>query len=400
VDATLDDYRWLVSDAATPWLAMIHELSVKFVTTALVERLRRDLSRERAALVIEQVELRDRAREKSSLAQRMFFTRKGLEQATDERLAQYKAARFPASGSIADLCCGIGGDLLALAEHSTATGVDLDAISVVLAEANARVNSLNEDRCQIIVGDAADFAVDSCRAWHADPDRRPAGRRTSQAAFSRPSPDEIDRLLTANSRAAIKLAPAAGAPPAWQHAAEREWLGSRGECRQQVVWFADLAAYPGRRTATVVGKQGQTRTIVENQDDQAPVATTLGRYLFEPHAAVLAAKLTNAISREHRLAAVSPGVAYFTGDRAIDDLLLDVFEIHDVLPFDRKRLKSYCRERSIGRLEIKKRGVEIEPETLRKQIVQRGDASATLIVAPIAGQVKAIIAQRVISSNA
>src|SRR5256885_489720 len=82
-----------------------------------------------------------------------------------------------------------------------------------------------------------------------DPDRRPAGRRTSRVLLSEPPPETLDRLREANSNAAIKLAPAADAPGEWNEAAELEWLGSRGECRQQVVWFGRLARHPGRRTA-------------------------------------------------------------------------------------------------------------------------------------------------------
>src|SRR6267142_2205170 len=115
VAMTLDDYRWLVSEATRPWLAMAREESSHGATVGLLLRLRKDLSAERAHLVVEQIELRRRAREKFSLADAMFFTRKGLEQATDEQLSAYKAARFRADDSIADLCSGIGGDLISLA---------------------------------------------------------------------------------------------------------------------------------------------------------------------------------------------------------------------------------------------------------------------------------------------
>jgi len=106
----LEDYRWLVSDAAKPWLVRVRDelVDARGPTVALLSRLRKDLSTDRAHLVVEQCELRERAREKFSLAERMFFTRKGLEQATDEQVAAVKAARFPA-GAVADLCCGIGG---------------------------------------------------------------------------------------------------------------------------------------------------------------------------------------------------------------------------------------------------------------------------------------------------
>src|SRR4051794_31796536 len=126
VAATIDGYRWLVSEAGERGLASVRgEIEAAGgPSVALTSRLRKDLSLERAHLVIEQIELRQRAREKFSLADRMYFTRKGLEQATDEQLAAYKASRFPPGQTISDLCCGLGGDLLALARHGRAQGID------------------------------------------------------------------------------------------------------------------------------------------------------------------------------------------------------------------------------------------------------------------------------------
>ena len=56
-------------------------------------------------------------RASSSRAARMLFTRPGLEQASSEIAARHRAARPPAAapGCLADLGCGVGGDLIALA---------------------------------------------------------------------------------------------------------------------------------------------------------------------------------------------------------------------------------------------------------------------------------------------
>jgi hypothetical protein len=75
-------------------------------------------------------------------------------------------------------------------------------------------------------------------------------------------------------------------------------------------------------------------------------------------------------------------------------MALAEFEVRDVLPFDRRQLKTYCRQHGLGRLEIKKRGVEADPEQLRNEIAARGDGEATFIITPIAGQVRAIVATR------
>ncbi len=399
--APIEDYQWLISDAARPWLAMGE--SVRGCTfprntppgeglVRLARALRKDLSAERTHLVLEQIELRQRAREKFTQADQMFFTRKALEQATDEQVANYKASRFPQGYGAIDLCCGIGGDLLALARtRSICRGFDIDPVMVVLAQANLSV--LPRSDYDVVECDAPAVAVEG-GPWHCDPDRRSGGRRTTAVEFFSPSLESLEQLLKESPEAAVKLAPATEAPPAWQTSAELEWISSRGECRQQVAWFDGLARHSGRHTATILSSDGATRTVAGEPDQSIPLSAHLGRYLYEPDSAVLAAKLSSVLCVEHSLAAVSAGIAYLTSDTLIADPALDAFELLDVLPLDRKQLKSYCREHGIGRLEIKKRGVEFSPERLREEIIGSGDEVATILVAPVQGQVRAMIARR------
>ena len=231
-------------------------------------------------------------------------------------------------------------------------------------------------------------------AWHCDPDRRTEGHRTTKIDLFEPPLETLDQLRSQNANAAIKLAPATEVPPHWWDACEREWLGSRGECRQQVAWFGSLARHPGRHAATIVAADGSSRTVVGSPSEPVPVAEELGRYVYEPHAAVLAASLSGALCREHGLAAVSAGVAYLTGDRAIADAALAGFEVQEVLPFDRKQLRAWCREHAIGRLEIKKRGFPLDPARLRTEIIAAGDHEATLIITPLEGHVRTLVARR------
>jgi len=83
----------------------------------------------------------------------------------------------------------------------------------------------------------------------------------------------------------------------------------------------------------------------------------------------------------------------------IDEPACDAFEILDVLPLDRKQLRAWCRERHIGRLEVKKRGVEIDPERLLKAMIGDGDGEATLVVSRVLGAVQAIVARRINQSR-
>jgi len=389
----IEDYRWLVSPPAERWLEIAAGTNEKSLVR-LTLSLRKDLGAARTHLVVALAELRRRARVKFHHAGRMFFTRQLLEQATDETVAAYKARRLAADERLADLCCGIGGDLMAMAHKGPVVGIDRDPVAVLLAEANCRAAGLTN--AEVRLADARESCVESFFAWHADPDRRPEGRRTTRIEAHEPDLMALERLLSKNPNAALKLAPAADLPEAWRQTAEFEWIGSRGECRQQMVWFRDLARNPGRHTATVFAAgAAEPRTVCGDADLEIPLAASLGRYVFEPHAAVLAADLTGILAHVHGLHCVSSGIAYLTGDAPVSDPVLACFEVTEILPLDPKHLRDAVRERSIGNMEVKKRGVKIDPDEVRKQLHLRGDNSATLIITPIKKKIAAILAKRV-----
>ena len=93
---------------------------------ALAVSLRREYPADLVAAATAQHELRLAARAKFSRAADMLFTRSGYEQSSSEPIARYRAERFGAAHRVADLCCGIGGDLLALAPGREALAVDRD----------------------------------------------------------------------------------------------------------------------------------------------------------------------------------------------------------------------------------------------------------------------------------
>ena len=75
--------------------------------------------------------------------------------------------------------------------------------------------------------------------------------------------------------------------------------------------------------------------------------------------------------------------------------MLQTFEVQAELPLDVRQLRSYFQARGIGRLEIKNRGVEITPESLRPQLDLRGDSEATLLLSRVANRICAIVCRRV-----
>jgi hypothetical protein len=414
----LADYQWLAGDEAGRLLTELATDPSSLHTT--VARLRRQLSATRAHLIIEQLELRRRAAEKFTHAAQMLFTRTSLEQATDEHTAFYKAKRIQRieSGTgpstlfrVADLCCGIGGDLLALATRGTAIGVDSNPVVAVFASVNLRT-VLN---CEIEIRtiDSADCDLSDVTAWHIDPDRRPGTLHKSQGrqrttSIDHCSPDRttIDRLLVRNPNAAIKLAPATEIPRDWSTTCEREWVSLDRQCRQQIVWHGDLAQTPQQHRATILRStprysgeglgEGSPRSIIGTPHQTSAIAHQPQQYIFDVDPAVLAAHLTGTLAAEHRLRALSAGPTYLTGSIAIaNDPALACFEVNDVLPFRERTLAQYLRSRNIGQLEIKKRGVDLDPDTFRRRLRLRGNNAATLLITQIARRATAIAAQRI-----
>ena len=387
----MNDYQWLVSDAALPWLAQLEGQSQPAVS--VVSRLRKQLSPQRVHLILETAALRVRAVAKFPAADRMFFTEKGLQQASAAGIAAYKAASFPTSGRIVDLCCGIGGDLLGLAAVETrdVVGVERDETVALLAQANSRACGVE---FSVETNKVVAESVSGAAAWHLDPDRRPQNRRTSRVELGSPGEEVIEGLLQNCPHAAIKLSPAAELPEHWRASFEAEWIAETRECKQLVARSGALARFPGQHVATILRGSEVVDQVVGEPEMEVEVAESIGRFVYEPGPAVLAANLHGSLAAEHGLNSVGRDVVYFTGDQLLETPLLAAFEVIEWLPLDQKKLQSLLRKLDIGQVEIKKRCVEIDPAKLQKKLRGSGAGQATVLIAPVAGRVTAIIARR------
>jgi len=134
---TLPELTWLASAEGT---AVCREMDRQSPadTPAHIARWRERIEPDQVAAAWGQVLLRRLAGRKFSRADEMLFDRVALEQATDEIVAAHKARRFAGLGRVADLCCGIGGDSLALAAVAPVVAVDWSPMRTFMAEHNAR----------------------------------------------------------------------------------------------------------------------------------------------------------------------------------------------------------------------------------------------------------------------
>ena len=158
------------------------------------------------AAALAQHELRIQARAKFGRAGQMFFTRAGLEQASSEVVARYRARRYAHAGPVADLCCGIGGDLIALAPDHPVLAVNIDPLHLRMARANAGVYGA-AGNVRAVCADVRDIGFPAVDAVFIDPARRSGGRRM-RAGESEPPLSWCVALAGRDGRPASRPRPA------------------------------------------------------------------------------------------------------------------------------------------------------------------------------------------------
>jgi len=346
--------------------------------------------------VVGQARLRVRGAAKfGPFADRMLFTRAGLEQATRLSIAARHAGRFRAAGRtrVADLGCGIGGDALGMA----ALGLRVDAVDA--DEVTAAIAAYNlapfDDTVTVAHARAEDVDLDAVDAVWLDPARRTAGhsetRQVSSAEWS-PSLDWVFALLKERP-GGVKLGPGfdRGQIP---DDVEAQWISADGSTIELVLWSGALARDDVRRAALVVrGEEAWELTAPADSPDAEP--RELGAFVHEPDGAVIRARLIGEVARALEAGMLAPGIAYLTSDAALTSPFVSSFRIREQLPADPKKLSQALRARGIGTLEIKKRGVDVDPALLRKKLSLRGEEAATLILTRVGSRRLALLADRV-----
>ncbi|GAA2719722.1 class I SAM-dependent methyltransferase [Cellulomonas aerilata] len=365
-------------------------------TMALSERLRRDgVDPELVAAALTQSRLRARAHAKfDSFADGMLFTPSGLEQATRLTVAAHHARRYVSAGvtRIADLTCGIGADSLAFAGVGLSVlATDTDELTAALATVNLR--HFPEAEVRQADGLAVDFAAEGVDGLYADPARRvSSGKRVFDPAAYEPPLDAVQALRERVPALGIKVGP--GIPHSALPAdAETQWVSMDGDVVEAGLWFGPLRVDGPGRSALVL----RDRSAVAVQDEHVgpPAVGRVGAYLLEPDGAVIRAGLVAQVAAEVDGRLIDPTIAYVTSDALHLTPLATTYRVLDTLPFGLKRLRTYLRERGVGRLTIKKRGTAVVPEQLRKQLDLRGDAEGTIVLTRVGGAQQVLVVEPV-----
>lgn len=389
----VDDLRRLLSPEGLQLLDEVGDLDTGADIVRTVSRLRAaGHDGGLVAAVLEQARLRSRARPKfGDFADRMLFTPAGLEQATRLRVAALHAGRFAEAGIdvVADLGCGIGADALAIA------ALDLGVVAVDRDELTAAVAAFNLapfPSARVELGNAEDADLAGVGGVWLDPARRDGATRLTDPGDWSPSLDwAFD--LAGRLPAGIKLGPGIDRDLIPDDV-EAQWISVDREVVELVLWSGPLARDSIRRSALVLSSGGvaELSALADSPDAEAG---DLGEYLLEPDGAVIRARLIGDLARRVDGRMLDPTIAWITGDDLAPTPFGQTFRVLERFPLDVKTLKRELSARGIGTLEIKKRGVDIDPAQFRTRLGLAGAGSATLVLTRVAGARAAILVERV-----
>lgn len=326
---------------------------------------------DRTPALVETVLLRRRADEKLPGTGEWLFTNEALQQATAGPVALHRANRLRGN-VIHDVTCSIGTELAALRGSATrVVGSDIDPVRLAMARHN--------------LGDTADL----CRAdaLHpvtrdtvviADPARRSSGRRRFDPRDYQPA---LDALIDAyrGRDLVVKCAPGLDFEAVMRLGfdGEIEVTSYRGSVREACLWSTGLTEPGVRRRASILDRDEQ---ITDAEPDDCPVAAA-GRWIVDPDGAVVRAGLVRHFAARYGLWQLDPNIAYLSGDELPDGVR--GFEVLERLAFHERRLRQALTALDCGVLEILVRGVQVDPDALRRRLTLRGSEALTAVITRI-----------------
>lgn len=372
------------------------------------EKLRKRHPAELAKAALETVLLRERARPRHSLADRLYFTREALEQSSGEMVSRYRAGCYEGCDAVLDLCCGVGMDAIQLAlAGCRVEAVDNDPLRLAMAEANAAAAGVG-DRCRFHLGDVLAMPLPEADAAFFDPSRRIGERRFLAPRDYQPPVETVLARLPAGFPIGVKLAPGIDRRDLEPFDAERDFISWDGELKECVLWFGPMNHVRWHATILTTATENSKRvdgynlaTVHADDPPDDPPAGPLAEYLFDPDSAVIRAGLVGQLAKWLDARPLEPGVALLTGSKTIPMTFAScgVYRVEACLPLRAEKLRDYLREHEIGRLTILKRAVDVDVNAFQHKLKLAGSGHRHLVLTQAGGRTVAIVAVRVSPSD-
>jgi hypothetical protein len=273
-----------------------------------------------------------------------------------------------------DATCSVGTELAALRDTAAyLLGSDLDEVRLAMATHNVPGIPLVRADARAPISRNAVVLL--------DPARRTGGRRRFDPRAYTPPLDELAEAYRGRDTV-VKCAPGVDfdAVRNLGFDGEIEVTSAGGSVREACLWAPSLSAPGVRRRASILAVGVETLTDADPDDCRAGAP---GRWIIDPDGAVVRAGLVRQYANRHGLWQLDPDIAYLTGDQLPAGVR--GFEVLQQLPLREKVLRQALSARDCGSLEILVRGVDVDPDALRRRLRPAGTQPISLVIMRIGG---------------
>lgn len=323
-----------------------------------------------------------------------------VQQATPQVVAEFRAAHLLSLGvrDVVDVTCSVGTELAALAAPAAGSeqagvgarfqriiGGDLDPQRVRMARHNV-------PDVPAIVMDALRPALSTSvlapgTVVLADPARRTSSGRVTKLSDLRPRLEDLAAVYSEQGLdTAIKCAPGIDYT---EFDGQVDVVSVDGNVKEACLYTPGLSQC-GRRAVMLGVASGQQEIIDDHMPEQDTVAE-VGKYIVDPDGAVVRAGLVRHYAAKHGLWQLDERIAYLTGPAVPPGRR--GFEVLEQVPF--KHVRKALVARGIGAVEILVRGVDINPDEVRKKWKLKGSEEASVVVTRIGDKAWAFICRAV-----
>lgn len=355
------------------------------------QALARRFPPEIAQAALETAILRKEGSSKFPFAEKMFFTRQSLQQASGWEISTYRSKRYSGFEHIFDLGCSIGADTLSLSQAAPTTGIDVDDLRLRLAKAN--VESLGfQEKANFLQADLiADLPFDKSNkrrnlALFFDPARREGEKRIFSVDDYHPPLEIIKDWLESIPALGVKISPGVDLREIQPYDAEVEFISVKGELKEAVLWFGPFKSTQRRATLLPGG-----HTLCEEYSAKLPLSEPQA-YIYEPDPAVIRAGLVASLGSRIETCQLDPTIAYLTGELLTENPFARAWKIEAWFPFGLKRLRTYLRQQAVGQVTVKKRGSPLEPQALIHDLRLKGEQERVVFLTQLKDKPIVIVA--------
>lgn len=364
----LEQVRSLIEVAEHPALAEATEWFVQGRSGLEIRaRLEQTFETSTCLAVMDCVSCRLRYANKFWQPERWLLSREPAEQATDSRIARWRAEALGQLGltELTELGCGLGGDTVFLSEHFRVKALERSPARSELARYN--LSQLGSGDA-VVESRSVDCSSLRGELLFVDPARRDGVRISNPGEWQPPLADVASSFGEGRFRAvAVKCAPGLKEADLPDQPATIAFVSVEGQLKEA---FLLLQGDLERKRLAVLFEKGSAQPLtLTGRGEAIDVGVPqIGSYLHNPDPAILRAGALDSLAERLKASIVHPKIGYLTSDGPCDDGCANSFLIADRFPLNWKILKRKLLQTGWTEYEYLGRGVPFSQPDVRKKL--------------------------------